>query len=377
MATRCCSFELVESLDKARAGVLRLPHGEVPTPAFMPVGTRGSVRGVSPRELVEVGADIVLANTYHLWARPGPERIARLGGIHTFMAWERPILTDSGGYQVFSLSDKVRLTEEGVGFSDPEDGTRRFLTPELAVEIQETFGVDVAMQLDECLDAEADRERAARSTDRTTRWLKRSLLARRHPERTAVFGIVQGGMFADLRRAHAQELAALNLDGYAIGGLSVGEGTEQMRAMAAVAADALPADRVRYLMGVGLPIDLVESVMLGVDLFDCVVPTRAGRHGTAFSSVGRLNLSAARYAEDTSPIDPSCDCATCRTYSRGYLRHLFKSKELLARTAVSVHNLAYLLGLLRRVRAAVVERDSERLRALHSEARVASASHPG
>lgn len=343
----------------------------------MPVGTRGSVRGVSPDALRSIGTTMVLANTYHLWARPGPERVARLGGLHDFMAWSGPILTDSGGYQVFSMADKVKLTERGVRFSDPLDGTRRFLTPELAIEIQETLGVDVAMQLDECLDAGADRDRAARSTERTTRWLKRGLTARRRPERTAIFGIVQGGMFEDLRAAHAQELADLDLDGYAIGGLSVGEGTQAMRSLAGVAAQALPVDRVRYLMGVGLPRDLVESVRLGVDLFDCVVPTRAGRHGTAFTSQGRLNIPSARYADDRGPVDPACTCPTCVTYSRGYLRHLFKVGELLPRIALSVHNLAYLHSLLRRAREAICAGDESALDALEVEGRVASVCQPG
>lgn len=373
MATRCCSFELSGTLGAARAGVLRLPHGEVPTPAFMPVGTRGTVRGVDPAVLRDIGSAMVLANTYHLWARPGHERVARLGGIHRFMGWEGPILTDSGGYQVFSLAHKVKLTEEGVRFSDPEDGTRRFLTPELAVEIQETLGVDVAMQLDECLDTGADRSRAAESTARTTRWLVRGLAARRHPERTALFGIVQGGMFEDLRRDHARELAQMDLDGVAIGGLSVGEGTERMRALAAVAAAELPTDRVRYLMGVGLPQDLVESVQLGIDLFDCVIPTRAGRHGTAFTSVGRLNLAGARFADDDGPLDPACACPTCRRFARGYLRHLVKTQEILGKIAISVHNLAYLHGLLARTRQAVLAGDASTLSALEREGRVASA----
>jgi queuine tRNA-ribosyltransferase len=303
--------------------------------------------------------------------------VARLGGIHRFMAWDGPILTDSGGYQVFSLAHKVKLTEEGVRFSDPQDGARRFLTPELAVEIQETLGVDVAMQLDECLVADADRARAAESTARTTRWLARGLAARRRPEQTALFGIVQGGMFPELRRDHARELADLDLDGYAIGGLSVGEGTERMREMAAIAAAELPVDRVRYLMGVGLPQDLVESVRLGVDLFDCVAPTRAGRHGTAFTSVGRVNVYTARYADDAGPLDPACGCATCATYSRGYLRHLIKSDELLGRTAVSVHNLAYLHGLLARARSAIVAGDEAALDALVVEGRVASVPPAG
>ncbi|MFK7930004.1 MAG: tRNA guanosine(34) transglycosylase Tgt [Myxococcota bacterium] len=372
MATRCSSYELKAQCGAARAGVLHLPHGPVPTPAFMPVGTRASVRGLTSAEVADTGASMVLANTYHLWVRPGHKLIERLGGLHSFMAWPGPILTDSGGYQVFSMRAHVKISEEGVRFKDPDDGTLRMLTPELVVEIQEALGVDVAMQLDECLVPDADLDRAARSTERTTRWLKRCLAARTKLDRTALFGIVQGGMYPDLRRAHAQELRELDLDGYAVGGLSVGEGTSAMRAMVDVSVAELPVDKVRYLMGVGMPRDLVASIRQGIDLFDCVIPTRAGRHGTAFTSVGKLTVKAARFAEDPGPLDPNCTCATCTTYSRAYLRHLAKAKELLMKRLVSQHNLAYLAGLVGRTRDAILRGDVSGLDALQVEAEVAS-----
>lgn len=372
MSDRIARFDVHATCGEGRAGTLHLPHGTVPTPAFMPVGTRASVRGLSNRDLIDSGTRMVLANTYHLWVRPGHELIGRLGGLHRFMGWDGPILTDSGGYQVFSMADRVKLSEEGVQFRSPEDGDLRFLTPELAIEIQETLGVDVAMQLDECLDVGADRERAAASTDRTTRWLKRLLVARRQPERTAVFGIVQGGFFEDLRAAHAEELAALDLDGYAVGGLSVGEGRESTESMTLASTRHLPRDRVRYLMGVGVPRDLVRAVRRGIDLFDCVAPTRAGRHGTAFTSVGKLTVKAARFAEDDGPLDPNCSCETCRTASRAYLRHLVKMRELLPKRLVSLHNVHYLHHLLARTRDAIVTDDVAGLDALQVEAEVAS-----
>jgi queuine tRNA-ribosyltransferase len=288
------------------------------------------------------------------------------------MSWKRPILTDSGGYQVYSLQKFVKLSEEGVRFRSPEDGLWRFLTPELAVEIQEALGVDIAMQLDECLEAGADRDRAARSTERTTRWLKRGLSARRTPERTGLFGIVQGGLFEDLRAEHAEQIRELDLDGYAIGGLSVGEGAEAMRAMIQVSVQRLPTTKVRYLMGVGLPRDLVEASLHGVDLFDCVAPTRAGRHGTAFTSVGKVTVKAARFAEDDGPLDPNCPCETCTTYSRSYLRHLVKCDELTAKRLLSFHNLAYLHRLLSRLREVVVKNDLPGQASLRAEAEVAS-----
>lgn len=351
----------------ARRGRLRLAHGEVDTPAFMPVGTQGTVKGLSPVDLHDAGAQMVLANTYHLWVRPGHERIRALGGLHRFMDWDRPILTDSGGYQVFSLKEFRKVSEEGVRFRSPLDGQWRMLGPELAIEIQEAFGVDVAMAFDECIEWPADRERVAMSTARTTRWLRRCLGARRAPDRTAVFGIVQGGTWEDLRVQHAEELAAMDLDGYAIGGLSVGEPREALFAMAEVAARVLPADRVRYLMGVGYPLDLVDGVRAGVDLFDCVLPTRSARFGAAFTSRGRVIIKHARYREDPGPLDPDCPCYTCARFSRAYLRHLFTSDELLAPRLLTLHNVSFYQGLMARLRRAV-EAGPDALDALRAEA---------
>lgn len=373
MATPCCSYELEASVGLARAGTLTLPHGEVPTPAFMPVGTRGTVRGITSGELADVGSTIVLANTYHLWVRPGADLIERLGGLHQFMGWSGPLLTDSGGYQVFSMRDRNKVTERGVRIRSPEDGNWRLLTPEVAIEVQEKLGVDVAMAFDECLEQPADRDRTARSTERTTRWLRRCIDARKHPERTALFGIVQGGLFEDLRAEHAEQIAEFDLEGYAIGGLSVGEVKDDLLAMTELAARHLPSHKVRYLMGVGHPIDIVDAVLRGVDLFDCVLPTRSGRHGQAYTSVGRLNFKNRGYAEQDEPIDPACDCLACRTVSRAYVRHLVKCGELLARRLLSHHNLAYYQRLVRRLRQAILTDDAEALQAIRAEAVVATA----
>ncbi|MEO0601403.1 MAG: tRNA guanosine(34) transglycosylase Tgt [Myxococcota bacterium] len=372
MATRCSSFDLHARTGQARAGTLHLPHGDVPTPAFMPVGTRATVRGLDPADLEAAGANIVLSNTYHLWVRPGHEVIAELGGLHRFMGWSGPILTDSGGYQVFSLRDHTKVTEEGVRFRSPEDGQYRMLTPEVAVEVQEVLGVDVAMAFDECLEHPATHERAAQSLARTQRWLLRCLAARRHADRTALFGILQGGLYEDLRAEHAQALGELDLDGYAIGGLSVGEDRDQLVAFAAFSAARLPQDRVRYLMGVGHPIDLAEAILAGVDLFDCVLPTRAGRHGTAYTSEGRRNLKNGRYRADPAPLDPTCPCSTCRRFSRGYLGHLVRADEILGKRLLTHHNLAYYLRLLARFREAILAGDAARCHALREEAAVAS-----
>lgn len=372
MATRCSSFRLLAERGGARAGVLSLPHGDVPTPAFMAVGTRGTVKAIHPDELRAVGSPIVLANTYHLWERPGHERIQALGGLHAFMNWDGPLLTDSGGYQVFSLRDRLKLTEHGATFRSPTDGERRELTPELAVEIQEAFGVDVAMALDECLEHPATRARAEEATDRTTRWLERCLAARRHPERTALFGIVQGGTFADLRARHADTLAAMDLDGYALGGLSVGEGQEAMLAMVEVGAPRLPRERVRYLMGVGHPDDIVEAVLRGIDLFDCVLPTRMGRHGQAYTTEGRINLKNARFLEDPRPLDPGLPDGPSRGFSRAYLAHLLRAGEWLGRRLVSLHNLALYQHLLRTLRAAILAGDEAGIEAVRQTARRAS-----
>ena len=338
---------------RPRAGVLHLIHGDVHTPTFMPVGTRGTVRGLTPAELADAGTAMVLANTYHLHERPGEDVIERLGGLHGFMGWDGPILTDSGGYQMFSLRDRVRVTEEGVRFRSPLDGQYRELTPERVVAIQEALGVDVAMALDEFSEADAAPERELAAMERTTRWLDRALAARRRGDRTALFGIVQGGMDRKLRSRHAAELSERDLDGYAIGGLSVGEPVEVMNAVVEHTAPLLPTDRVRYLMGVGRPTDLVESVVRGVDLFDCVLPTRAGRHGQVWTWEGRRNLKNAAYADDPEPLSPTCRCPTCRGWSRAYLRHLVKADEILGKRLLSLHNIHFYQELMARLRGAI------------------------
>lgn len=372
MATQCLSFELEGTLGSARAATLTLTHGQVTTPAFMPVGTRGSVRGVHPVELKDAGSTIVLANTYHLWDQPGHERIRALGGLHKFMGWKGPILTDSGGYQIFSLKDHLKLTEEGVTFRSPRSGAKRHLTPELAVEIQEAFGVDIAMAFDECLEYPATRERAIDSTNRTTRWLKRCLAARKTPETTALFGIVQGGTHEDLRVAHTQELAAMDLDGYAIGGLSVGEGHEIMMAMVDITAPHLPVQKPRYLMGVGQPVDLVEAIARGVDMFDCVLPTRAGRHGQAYTWSGKRNLKNARYEADDGPLDPQTPDSPANAFSRAYLRHLTKTGEMLGKRLISLHNLHFYQQLMSRARSLILAGDEAGFAELRRQAAVAS-----
>jgi len=372
MATRCCSFEVVAELDGVRAGVLHTPHGDVPTPAFMPVGTRGSVRGLVSDELRAVGSHIILSNTYHLWERPGHRRVEALGGLHGLMRWGGPILTDSGGYQVFSLSEHVKIDEEGVRFRSVLDGSYRKLTPELAVEIQEALGVDIAMALDECIPKEADAARVAASTRRTTRWLQRCEAARTRRDRTALFGIVQGGMSAELRAAHARELADLDLDGYAIGGLSVGEGHERMLEMASVATAELPAGKIRYLMGVGHPADIAEAVHRGIDLFDCVLPTRAGRHGQAYTSVGKLNLRNARFADDAGPLDPGLPGSPGNNACLAWLRHLVQAEEMEGMRLLSAHNLYFYQNLMARLRAAVIAQDRAALAEVRTHAAIAS-----
>jgi len=355
MAIRCSSFEEKARAGQARTGVLKLPHGNVQTPAFMPVGTAGSVKALDPRDVTATGAEIVLANTYHLWVRPGHEQIEALGGLHRFMNWDGPILTDSGGFQVFSLKEFCKVSEDGVKFRSPVDGAWRFLSPELAIEIQEALGVDVAMVLDECIEWPAEKERVQRSTARTTRWLKRCLDARKKPEKTAVFGIVQGGFYADCRIEHAQELAEMDLDGYAVGGLSVGEPKDSLLEMVQVATPHLPTKKVRYLMGVGYPWDIVEAVIRGIDLFDCVLPTRSARFGGLFTELGRINIKHARYKDDPEPLDPFCTCYTCRSFSRAYLRHLFISGEALAPRLLTLHNLTFYQRMLDRLRKAIEE----------------------
>jgi queuine tRNA-ribosyltransferase len=350
---RPLQLTITHTAGSARTGQLRTPHGTTPTPAFMPVGTRGTVKGMTPHDLREVGATIVLTNALHLELRPGAEEVQERGGIHRFMGWDGPILSDSGGYQVFSLRHRTKVSEQGVKLCSPVDGSWQMLTPERMVKVQEDLGVDMAMAFDECIEWPADRDRVSRSTARTTRWLQRCIAAREAPERTALLGIVQGGFYEDLRIAHAQEIASLDLDAYAIGGLSVGEPKPEMFAMVGATTPHMPADRLRYLMGVGLPIDIVEAVTRGVDLFDCVLPTRSARFGLLFTTRGRVNIKHARYRRDDRPLDPSCTCYTCRHFSRAYLRHLFISKEVLAPRLLTHHNLALYQALMGRLRAAI------------------------
>ena len=336
----------------ARRGRLHTAHGMVETPFFMPVGTQATVKAVGQDDLRALGAEIVLANTYHLMLRPGEELIRELGGLHRFMAWDRALLTDSGGFQVYSLAQNRKITEEGASFQSHLDGSRWLLTPERSIRIQEALGADVIMAFDECPPSTAERGYLEESLARTTRWLQRCVAAwSRGP--SALFGIVQGGVDVELRRRHLQEVCAIDLPGYALGGYSVGEQPEQMQASVAEVAPLLPADRPRYLMGVGTPVDLVDAIGAGVDMFDCVLPTRCARNGLLFTSEGRLNLRNRTHARDARPADPGCSCYTCRTHSRAYLRHLFAADELLALRLATLHNLHHYLELMRGARAAI------------------------
>jgi len=354
-------FEVLAVDGAARRGRLTLDHGTVETPAFMPVGTAGTVKAVRWSDVAGAGAEIVLANTYHLMLRPGGERVRALGGLHRFVGWDRPILTDSGGFQVMSLAANRRLTEEGVLFRSHLDGSPHLLTPERAAELQlADFGVDVAMALDECTPYPATRDEAARSMALTHRWARRGreafLSLRGTGGRGAQFGIVQGGMFPDLRRESSAAIADLGFEGVACGGVSVGEPKEEMRAIVEATGPLLPPDRPRYLMGVGHPLDLLHAVANGFDLFDCVLPTRAARHGLAYTSEGTVVVKQARHRDDDAPLDPACACPTCRTASRAYLRHLFTLGEPTAATLLTVHNLTAILDLMRRIREALAAR---------------------
>lgn len=364
---RALRFELNASCPEtgARAGRLTTARGTVETPVFMPVGTLGSVKGMGPHTLRELGAEIVLANTYHLHLRPGEDRVAKLGGLQQFTAWKGPMLTDSGGFQVFSLAELNQISEEGVKFQSHLDGSARFLSPETSMAIQNALGADIVMAFDQCPPSTASREAVVEATDRTTRWLDRCMAAFGREDQ-ALFGIVQGGLHEDLRLAHVEEITARDLPGYALGGFSVGEAPSEMVELLQKVTPALPSDRPRYLMGVGTPRDLLEAVATGVDMFDCVLPTRNGRMGTVFTSEGRLNIKNARFAEDEGPLDPDCGCRTCTTYSRAYLRHLYISKEILSATALTEHNLFYYLNLMARIRQAI---EAERFSELLSEFR--------
>ena len=348
-------FEIHATDGDARTGLVRLPRGEIRTPAFMPVGTAATVKAMMPESVRATGADILLGNTYHLMLRPGAERVARLGGLHRFMDWSRPILTDSGGFQVMSLSALRKMSEEGVVFRSHIDGSEHRLTPERSIEIQRLLGSDIQMVLDECVALPASDAAVEKALALSTRWARRSKAAfgDQASEGRALFGIVQGGTNPALRRRSAAELIEIGFDGYAIGGLAVGEGHEAMIATLAETTPALPAQRPRYLMGVGKPRDLVEAVARGVDMFDCVLPTRSGRNGQAFVRTGTLNLKNARHADDPAPLDPACSCPACTRFSRAYLHHLIRSGEILGAMLLTWHNLHYYQDLMAGMRSAI------------------------
>lgn len=337
------------STSHARLGLLRTPHGEVETPAFIPVGTQASVKAITQEELEAIGYRLILANTYHLYLRPGAERIAQLGGLHRFMSWDRVILTDSGGFQVFSLAPLRRVEDDGIRFRSHLDGSEQFFTPERSIEVQTLLGSDIMMALDECPPYPASYDQVAQATERTYRWAIRSKAAWRN-EKQALFGIVQGGVYEDLRRMSVEQISSLDFPGYAIGGVSVGEPVEDIRRITALTAPLLPENKPRYLMGVGTPDDILHAVACGVDLFDCVLPTRLGRHGAVYTRQGRLNLRNARFSTLDEPIDPECNCAVCQRYSAAYLHHLFRAGELLAYRLATYHNLHCYYHLLRRIR---------------------------
>jgi queuine tRNA-ribosyltransferase len=347
------SFKVTHTDGEARRGVLELPHGRVDTPQFMPVGTAGSVKALAPDDLDRIGAQIVLGNTYHLLLRPGPELVAEMGGLHRFMSWPRPILTDSGGFQVYSLAEQRKISEEGALFRSHLDGSQHLLTPERAVQVQRKLGPDVLMCFDECPPSSASRQEHEEAVARTTRWAVRCREEWRKDPGGALFGIVQGGLARDLRERHAAEIAELDFPGNALGGFSVGEDPARMWEGVAHAAPLLPGHKPRYLMGVGTPEDLLRCVLVGVDLFDCVLPTRVARNGLLFTRRGRLQIKAARYAKDPRPADPGCRCYTCRTFTRAYLRHLFAAQELLAFRLNSLHNLTFYMDLMSGLRAAI------------------------
>lgn len=346
---------------RARAGRLLTPHGEIQTPIFMPVGTNASVKAMRPENLKDAGAQIILANTYHLYLRPGHRLVEKMGGLHRFMAWDRPILTDSGGFQVYSLTELRKITEEGVKFRSHIDGSMHLLTPELSIKVQESLGADVIMCFDECPPAAAERDYVERSLAMTTRWARRCKDAHTRQDQH-LFGIVQGGRFSELRQRSLQELQEIGFDGYALGGLSVGEEKPVMHEVMDACSEQLPPDHPRYIMGIGTPEDLVEAVWRGYDMFDCVMPTRNARNGMLFTSQGRLNIKRKQYEEDQGPLDPSCDCYVCQNYSRAYLRHLFRTGEILASMLNTHHNIAWYLSLMARMREAIKQDQFETFR---------------
>lgn len=348
-------FEVIKSSEKtkARLGRLSTPNGVIKTPVFMPVGTAATVKAMKPETVKSLGADIILSNTYHLYLRPGHLIVQEAGGLHKFMNWNGAILTDSGGFQVFSLGDMRKISEEGVEFRSHIDGSTHFFTPEKSIEVQNALGADIIMAFDECAPYPADYQYTKDSMERTLRWLKRCKDAHKNTEKQALFGIMQGGMYNDLRIESAKRTVDLDLPGYAIGGLSVGEPKDLMYDVLDASVDYLPKDKARYLMGVGSPDCLIEGVIRGVDMFDCVLPTRIARNGQAMTKYGRVNIKNAKYEKDFSPLDPSCQCYTCKNYSRAYLRHLFKANEILSSMLLTEHNLYFLINMMEEIREAI------------------------
>lgn len=351
------TYELIkeDKRSKARRGVLHTPHGDIQTPVFMPVGTQATVKAMKPEDIKEMGAGIILSNTYHLYLRPGHEIVREAGGLHKFMNWDRAILTDSGGFQVFSLGNLRKISEEGVKFRSHLDGSSHFITPEKAIEIQNALGSDIMMAFDECAPYPADRTYVKNSMERTTRWLQRCKDTHKDWEKQSLFGIMQGGMYKDLRKESAKAIVDMDLPGYAVGGLSVGEPKEIMIDVLDDCVDYLPREKARYLMGVGSPDYLFEAVEHGIDMCDCVLPTRIARHGLATTSRGRVNIKNAKYQRDWEPLDPECDCYTCRNYSKAYLRHLFKAEEMLSAVLLSYHNIHFLIKLMENIRKSIEE----------------------
>jgi len=359
---------LTENVGRARLGRIHTLHGVINTPAFCPVGTLGTVKGMDPDDLEGLGVEMMLSNAYHLYLRPGHHFIEKRGGLHNFIGWHHPILTDSGGYQIFSLSGLTKISEEGANFQSHIDGSRHFISPEKAIEIENSLGADIIMAFDECLPYAADLKKTAASVDRTLRWAKRSKSAHRN-KKQSLYGIVQGGFFPDLRKVGVEGLLEIGFDGYAIGGLSVGEPQEEMMNVLDQVVPILPSDKTVYLMGVGKPEDLVEAVWRGVDLFDCVLPTRHARTGSLFTARGEIHIKNSRYKEDNQPLDPDCLCYTCQNFSRAYLRHLFIAKEILAIRLNTLHNLYYYLSLMSGLRQAIKELTLNRFRKTFYELR--------
>lgn len=346
------TYELLHECKQtgARRGVIHTPHGDIQTPVFMPVGTQATVKSMTPEELKEVNAQIILSNTYHLFLRPGHELVKEAGGLHNFMHWDRPILTDSGGFQVFSLGKLRKITEEGVEFQSHLDGSKKFLSPEKAMEVENALGSDIMMAFDECCPYLSTYEYTKKSMERTTRWAKRCKEAHKRPEDQGLFGIIQGGFYEDLRKKSAEDLIELDFPGYAIGGISVGEPKEKFIEILQYTAPLMPKDKPRYLMGVGTPDYLIEAAIAGIDMCDCVLPTRIARHGTALTSHGKLVVRNATYEHDFTPLDPECDCYACKNYTRAYIRHLIKANEILGIRLLSIHNIKFLTNLMDKVR---------------------------